>query len=88
MCTILVDATNAVARVVFADTSNLGIVGYSSYTYGNSIEVAAGTKTTFTVYNADTLGGSVTFSLSFTGAVYIASSLIGMIGALTILVWF
>jgi hypothetical protein len=85
MCTVTVDASAAIARVAFADTDTLGIVGYSSYVMGTAIVVPAGSKATFTVYNADNSGGSVSFTLAFTGAVYIASSVIGMIGALTIL---
>ena len=63
----------------------LGIVGYSSYVMGNTIEVPAGSKTSFVIYNGDSSGGSVSFVLSFTGAVYIMNSVIGVIGALTII---
>ncbi len=67
-CTFTVDATQAVARVVFSDTANLGIVSYSTYSYGDVITVAAGKVQTFTLYNADPSGGSVSFTLSYTMA--------------------
>ena len=83
-CTVSVDATAAIARVVFSDADSLGIVGYSDYIMGEPLVVAAGESESFVIYNADNSGGSVSFTLSFTGAVYIASSAIAMIGALTI----
>ena len=44
-------------------------MGYTSYTYGDVLTLKAGTEaTTFTLYNADGTGGSVSFTLAFTGA--------------------
>ena len=68
-CTIQVDASAAVARVVFTEGTNLAIVGQDKYVQGDTITVAAGGKQTFTVYNADISGGSVSFQLCFTEAV-------------------
>jgi putative NIF3 family GTP cyclohydrolase 1 type 2 len=39
MCTITLDATDAVGRVVFANTANLGILSHPDYTYGNVLTV-------------------------------------------------
>ena len=67
-CSIYVDATQAVARVIFDNTNNLGIVEVEGYVYGSPISIDAGTYQYFTVYNADSSGGSITFTLSFSNA--------------------
>ena len=69
-----VDATNGVARVVFDNTANLGVIGYPKYLYGTSITVPYGNKQNFTIYNADNTGGSVSFTLAFTSAIQLILS--------------
>lgn len=72
MCTVTIDAGSAVARVIFDDTSNLGIEEIKNYVYGDPITVPQGDTQTFTIYNADSSGGSITFTLSFSNAMQLA----------------
>lgn len=74
-CSIYVDATEAVARIIFDNTNNLGIVEVDGYVYGSPITIDAGTYQYFTVYNADSSGGSITFTLSFSKAEWLVQSL-------------
>ena len=74
-CTVLVNAESFVARVVFDNTSFLG-VEEEDYTIGEPLLVESGQKV-ITIYNgASTAGsGSVTFIISFSGAYSAFSSI-------------
>ena len=61
--------------MIFDNTNNLGIVELNGYIYGSPITIEEGNEQYFQVYNADSSGGSITFTLSFSGAV-----LVGMVG--------
>ena len=74
MCTITVDATQGVARVIFDDSTTLG-VQVENYKIGSVITVEPGQKKEFVVFNGDS-SGSITFNLSFSSAVMLGASAI------------
>ena len=69
---ITIDATSAVGRVVFDDTTNLG-VEVDGYQIGDVISVKAGNKETIRVYNGNE-AGPLTFLIAFSGAHFLTMS--------------
>ena len=86
VCSIFVDATQAVARIIFDNTNNLGIEEVNGYIYGSPISIDAGGFQTFNVYNADSSGGSITFTLSFSWSRTLVANLLTVSG-LALLFW-
>jgi len=73
-CTVQVDATAAVSRVIFEDsTGSLGVL-VNGYRVGDVITVPEGNTRNVTIYNGDR-GGYLRFTLSFSGAVNLAASM-------------
>jgi len=72
-CTITVNAMKTVARVVFDNTSLLG-VEIDNYRIGDVITVDAGNVQEVTIYNAAD-SGQLTFVISFSGAYSALSSI-------------
>ena len=66
MCKVIVDGTNAVARVVFDEVSTLGVL-YPGYVIGEPITVQQGQTKTITIYNGGN-NGPVSFLISFSEA--------------------
>ena len=75
-CVITVNAEKFVARVIFDNTSFLG-VEVEDYVIGFPIDVEEGSGQEITIYNgASSAGtGSVTFTISFSGAYSAFSSI-------------
>ena len=67
-CDITVDASSAMGRVVFDDTTNLG-VEVDGYEIGDVITVEQGDVRTIRVYNGNE-AGPLTFLVAFSGAYY------------------
>ena len=65
-CNIDIDATEAVARVAFRDTVQLGVL-YNRYELGNFITIPEGEKQTITIYNGKEKG-PIAYFLSFSGS--------------------
>ena len=65
-CTIVVDASNAVARVLFSDSDELGVL-INEYKVGDVITIPEGEKQEITVYNGKD-ESSLAFELGFSGA--------------------
>ena len=65
-CDITMDATQGVGRVVFDDTTNLG-VEVDGYTIGDVITVKEGEVRTIRVFNGNE-AGPLTFLVAFSGA--------------------
>ena len=65
-CTIEVDALQAVARVIFDDNEDLGVL-YPGYKLGASIEIPQGTKRSITIYNGSKFG-PISFKISYSAA--------------------
>jgi hypothetical protein len=65
-CTIKIDASIFVARVVFDSTSYLGVENEGDYIIGEVITVDSGVKEV-TIYNGAE-SGQLTFVISFSGA--------------------
>ena len=65
MCTVTVDATTAVGRVVFDGTSYVG-VDVEDYSIGYPIDVESGVQN-ITIYNG-AQNGQLTFVIAFSGA--------------------
>jgi hypothetical protein len=84
-CVVTVNADDFVARVVFDNTSFLG-VEEEDYVIGYPIDVESGEKQ-IVIYNgaADTGSGSVTFIISFSGAYSALSSIAAAATAITLL---
>mmetsp|Transcript_11774 Transcript_11774/g.11702 ORF Transcript_11774/g.11702 Transcript_11774/m.11702 type:complete len:157 (+) Transcript_11774:161-631(+) len=74
-CQFVVDGTKAVARVVFSNGANYGIVGQYKYEQDEVVTVEDDVLE-FIVYNADSSGGTVSFTLAFTGGVQLLAGLI------------
>ena len=72
-CTMMIDATNAVARVTFSGTNSLGVL-YPGYVMGEPITIKRGDIKYITVYNGSQKG-SVQFTVTFAGAATLATSL-------------
>lgn len=80
-CVIKVDATQEIARVIFDNTSFLG-VEEPQYQIGDVITVDSGTKEV-TIYNgADS--GQLTFIISFSGAYNALTSIAAVVTAATL----
>jgi hypothetical protein len=69
---ITIDATQAVGRVVFDDTTNLG-VEVDGYQIGDVISVKQGDTRTIRVYNGNE-AGPLTFLIAFSAANYLSMS--------------
>ena len=65
-CTVTVDASQALARVIFDDTTQLGTT-MADYVIGTPLTVKSGVST-YTIYNGDA-SGQITFIISFSSAV-------------------
>jgi hypothetical protein len=77
MCNITIDATQGLGRVIFESyfpSDALGVWEYPQYMQGDIITFLSGVNT-LTVYNANQGAGSVTFTVSFSGASMMALSL-------------
>ena len=72
-CTIMVDATKAVARVTFGGSRSLGVL-YPGYVMNQPITVNKGDLRYITVYNGMSKG-SVQFAVTFAGAASLATGL-------------
>jgi len=73
-CTVQVDATAAVSRVIFEDSSlALGVLK-NGYRVGDVITVEEGSTQNITIYNGDR-GGYLRFTLSFSSAINLAASM-------------
>lgn len=79
-CVIMVNATSEVARVIFDDTSFLG-VELDNYLPGDVITVEREAKEIL-IYNG-AMSGSVTFVLSYSGAYSALSA--GIVGAVAMM---
>ena len=76
-CDVNIDATNGVARVIFDETSFLGLEGTDSK-LGDVITFPAGSGLhTITIYNA-ARSGPLTFLISFSGASTMTAIALGM----------
>ena len=69
---MMLDATNAVARVTFNGSNNLGVL-YPGYVMKTAITINKGDIKYITVYNG-MQKGSVQFSVTFSGAAQLAMS--------------
>ena len=79
MCTVSIDATEAVARVIFDNDEDLGIL-YPDYVIGQPITVPKGETKMIVIYNGNS-AGYLNYRLSFSGAtqmVLSAASLLSM----------
>ena len=65
-CTIKIDATEYLARVVFDNTDSLGVL-FPGYIIGQPISVETGETKYVTIYNGDE-AGPITYRLSFSSA--------------------
>ena len=65
-CTVYIDASDAVARVTFGDTFNLGVL-YNNYELGTQITIPEGEDASITIYNGSKYGPTA-FVLSFSGS--------------------
>ena len=81
-CTIRVDANEALARVTFSGTNDLGVL-YPSYVMGQPITVEKGKVQYITVYNGKQ-SGSVQFAVTFSGAASLALSGLAAAGLITL----
>ena len=79
MCDVNIDATNGVARVIFDESSFLGIEG--DYKIGDVITFDSG-ENTITIYNGGETG-PLTFLISFSGATTLAAAAMGSMAVLT-----
>jgi hypothetical protein len=70
-CDIVVDATAAVGRVIFDETSFLGVDG-TDIKLGEVITVDQGQVKNITIYNAASTG-PLTFLISFSGAIQLGA---------------
>ena len=66
MCTIRVNATETLARVIFDDSDNLGVL-YPGYKMGQPITVDQGKIKYIQMYNGND-AGPTSFKLSFSSA--------------------
>eukprot|EP00350_Pseudokeronopsis_sp_OXSARD2_P001595 CAMPEP_0170540430 /NCGR_PEP_ID=MMETSP0211-20121228/437_1 /TAXON_ID=311385 /ORGANISM="Pseudokeronopsis sp., Strain OXSARD2" /LENGTH=123 /DNA_ID=CAMNT_0010842843 /DNA_START=275 /DNA_END=646 /DNA_ORIENTATION=- len=84
-CEISLDGSSAVARAFFEDGANFGIVEHEKYVQGEAI-IANAEQIVLTVYNADSSGGTVSFTLAFTAAIHLIASsgvaLLSLFGAI------
>lgn len=81
MCTVTIDATQALARVIFSSNVYLGIEYDAKLE--EVITIPQGETREITIYNAaDT--GPITFGISFSGASSLVASLGGAIALLLI----
>ena len=68
-CSVYIDATSAVGRVIFKDTSmSLGVLK-NGYELGETITVEQGDKQEITIYNGGRNGGYLRFELIFSAAI-------------------
>ena len=81
-CTIRIDANEALARVVFSGTNELGVL-YPSYVIGQPITVEQGKVNYITVFNGKSKG-SVQFAVTFSGAASLALSGLAAAGLITL----
>ena len=65
-CNIDIDAQDAVARVSFQDTVELGVL-FNRYSIGETITIPKGQKQTITVYNGK-MKGPIAYTLTFSNA--------------------
>ena len=72
MCTISIDATNHVARVLLEPNDNLGVM-YNGYRKGTFLTVEPGKILDLTVYNGKT-SGSLDFKFIYTGGLRLVAS--------------
>lgn len=85
-CIVKVDATQALARVIFDESSDLGIESeeFGIMTAGKVYDVQSGVFE-FTVFNAEENGTRVNYIVSFSGAIYLgAAVLAGIVPALLV----
>ena len=75
-CTVSIDATAALARVIFDDTTNLGVL-FNGYVIGQPITIPEGEIQEITVYNGN-IAQPVSFVQSFSGAKTLAGSLLAL----------
>ena len=65
-CTIYIDATEEVARVIFDNDEDLGVL-WPDYVIGTPITIEKGTREEIVVYNGNS-AGYLNFRVSFSGA--------------------
>ena len=83
-CTISIDASAAVARVIFDDVTNLGVL-FNGYEIGKAITIPQGEKQSITVYNGNQLDIPLAFQLSFSGATNLIMGASVIVGGLCLL---
>ena len=82
-CNITVDASQALARVIFDETSFLGI-DYEEAKIGQVITIPSGKVATIPIYNAAQTG-PLTFLISYSGSVAtLVSTVVTLLGGLLI----
>ena len=83
-CNVTIDATKALARVVFDETSFLGI-DYEGKRIGDLINIPAGKKVDIPIYNAAQTG-PLTFLISYSGSIsYIVSAFVTLYASLLLI---
>ena len=81
-CSVNIDASAALARVVFDDTQNLGVL-FNGYVIGQPITIPEGEIQEITIYNGN-IAQPVAFVLSYSGAKQLAASIITFASSLAL----
>ena len=73
-CTVYIDATLEVARVIFDNDEDLGVL-WPDYVIGTPITIEKGTKEEIVVYNGNN-AGYLNFRVSFSGSTSLVMSVV------------
>ena len=77
-CTIYIDASETVARVIFDNDEDLGVL-WPDYVIGTPITIEKGTREEIVVYNGNN-AGYLNFRISFSGAASLIMTAVSSLG--------